>query len=352
MISIRHLSSILSTGLVLAGLSAGLVRAEDFSAIEEAARGEGQTVSVGMPDDWANWGALWKALEAKYGFTHSDTDLSSSEMVAKFEAEKNNPTVDLAEPSLEFSRIAAAKNLLMPFKPRDWDKVPDWAKDPDGHWTLAYTGSIAFLVRKDVANPPKSFSDLVNGTYKVSVGEVGKSAQANAAVLAAAVAMGGSESDLKPGIDLFAGLADQKRVIAVNPSPALMEKGEVEVAIVWDFTALGWRDKVGADKWDVWIPADGSVTSGYCVLINAQAPHPNIAKLVADFALTDEGQALFAAGGVRPIRIDQITLAPEVMAKLLPSEQYAKARGIDFSVWGDKVKDLTRQWQEEVASRM
>jgi putative spermidine/putrescine transport system substrate-binding protein len=326
--------------------------AETIDELAAAAKQEGQIVSLGMPDDWANWGEMWKAVIAKYGVTHTDTDMSSGEILAKFEAEKSNPSADIGEVGLEFAPVAIKKGLSQPFKTTNWDKIPSWARDADGHWALGYTGTIAFLISKSVKNPPKTFADLLTGDYKVSIGEVGKAAQSNAAVLAGAVAMGGNESNLQPAMDFFGKLAGQKRLLPVNASVPLMEKGEIEVAIVWDFNALSWRDLAGKDKWDVVIPSDGSVTSGYTTTINAYAKRPAIAKLVREFAFTDEGQAIFARGYARPILIDQIKLPPDAAAKMLPADQYAKAKPIDGAVWPDTARTLTRMWQESVASMM
>ncbi len=56
---------------------------------------------------------------------------------------------------------------------------------------LAYTGSIAFIVNKQlVKDIPASWADLKQGTYKVSIGDVSAAAQAVNGVLAAAIALG------------------------------------------------------------------------------------------------------------------------------------------------------------------
>ncbi len=341
-------------GLLMFGLAFGAASAgeQSIAELETQAKAEGQIVSIGMPDDWANWGGLWKVIQAKYGVTHADTDMSSAEELAKFEAEKSNASADIGEIGLEFGPIAIKRGLSVAYKPSTWDQIPNWAKDKDGHWALDYTGTIALLISKDVKNPPKSFADLLKGDYKVSVGEVGKAAQANAAVLAAAVAGGGGEENLQPAIDLFAKLAEQKRLLPINVNVALMEKGEVQVGIVWDFNALSWRDTVGRDKWDVVIPSDGSVTSGYTTVINPYAKHPALAKLVREYAFSDEGQIAFANGYARPIRIDHITLPADVAAKVLPAAQYAKARPIQAEIWPDAAKILAKSWQERVASKL
>jgi putative spermidine/putrescine transport system substrate-binding protein len=278
--------------------------------------------------------------------------MSSGEALAKIEAEKANPSADITEIGLEFAPIAIARGLSQPYKTTNWDKIPDWAKDKDGQWALSYTGTIALLISKDVKNPPKSFADLLNGDYKVSIGEVGKASQSNVGVLAAAFALGGSETNLQPAMDFYAKLAEQKRLLPINVFPENMEKGEVQVAIVWDFNALAYRDIAGKEKWDVVIPSDGSATGGYTTTISAYALRPNIAKLAREYAFSDDGQIAFARGYARPIRIDQITLPADAAAKMLPSSEYAKAKLIDGKAWTDSAKTLISMWQEDVASKM
>lgn len=348
----------LTTLGVIAGLLAAsapfvdFAKAQSLDELAAAGKTEGSVVSIGIPDDWANWGGIWKDIVAKYGVTHTDTDMSSAEELAKFEAEKANASADIGEIGIEFGPVAVKRGLSVAYKPSNWDKIPNWAKDHDGNWALDYTGTIAFLISNDVKNPPKSFADLVNGDYKVNVGEVGKAAQSNAAVLAAAIARGGDESNLQPAIDLFAKLAEQKRLFAINVGPALMEKGEIQVGVVWDFNALSWRDIAGHDKWTVVIPSDGSITSGYTTVINPYAKHPALAKLVREYIFTEAGQIQYARGYARPILIDAITLPPDAAGKVLPAEQYAKARPINFEAWTGATKTLSKLWQEQVASKL
>lgn len=333
-------------------LHAGAGLAQTVADLEAAAKKEAKVVSLGMPDDWANWGEIWKALGEKYGVAHMDTDMSSGEALAKIEAEKSNPSADITEIGLEFAPVAIKKGLSQPYKTTYWDKIPEWARDKDGQWALSYTGTIAFLISKDVKNPPKSFSDLLTGDYKVSIGEVGKASQSNVGVLAAAFALGGSETNLKPAIDFYAKLAEQKRLLPINVFPANMEKGEVQVGIVWDFNALSYRDVAGKDKWDVVIPTDGSATGGYTTTISAYALRPAIAKLTREYAFSDAGQIAFARGYARPIRIDQIKLPEDAASKILPTAQYAKARLINGDAWTAAAPVLMKSWQEDVASKM
>ncbi|MEQ1521983.1 MAG: ABC transporter substrate-binding protein, partial [Aestuariivirga sp.] len=133
---INRRAALLSFGTVIAGLAAApsFALAETLAEMEAAARKEGEIVSLGCPDDWANWGGQWKAIKEKYGVAHTDTDMSSAEELAKFEAEKANASADIGEVGLEFGPIAAKKGISMPYKTTNWDKIPAWAKDEEGHW--------------------------------------------------------------------------------------------------------------------------------------------------------------------------------------------------------------------------
>lgn len=333
-------------------LAAGqaLANTPNITALEKAARAEGQLASVGMPDSWANWKDTWRDLKNHYGLAHMDTDMSSAQEIAKFAAEKEQATADIGDVGEAFGPIAVQQGVSQPYKPSTWEDIPAWAKDQDGHWALAYTGTIAFIVNKQlVKDAPSSWADLRSGSYKVSVGEVGVASQANNAVLAAAFATGGNEQDLSPALDLFAELAKQKRLSLNNPVVANLEKGEVEVGILWDFNALGYRDQIDRERFAVVIPSDGSVTSGYTTIINKYAKNPNAAKLAREYIFSDAGQINLARGYARPIRAEKLSLPDDVAAKLLPAAQYAKARPIaDGKAWEASAKQLPRQWQERV----
>ncbi|EAS45521.1 ABC transporter substrate-binding protein [Photobacterium profundum] len=319
----------------------------------KAAQKEGQVYSVGMPDGWANWKDTWADMASTYGLKHQDTDMSSAQEIAKFAAEKKNATADIGDVGFAFGRVAVKKGVTQPYKPTTWADIPDWAKDKDGHWMLAYTGTIAFIINNNlVKDAPKSWDDLVKGQYRVTVGDVGVAAQANNAVLAAAFAKGGNEQDIKPALQLFGELAKQGRLSLNDPSIANLEKGEVEVGIMWDFNALNYRDQIDRSRFTVVIPSDGSVISGYTTIINKFAKNPNAAKLAREYILSDEGQINLARGYARPIR-SSITLPDDVKAKLLPNEQYTNAKPIsDFDRWEKTARKLPRQWQENVLIHM
>jgi putative spermidine/putrescine transport system substrate-binding protein len=218
---------------------------------------------------------------------------------------------------------------------------------------VSYTGTIAFIINKKlVKNPPKTWHDLLNGKYKVALGDVSTSARASSALLAAAYALGGSEKNLKPALDLFAQLAKQGRLTLNDPNIANLEKGEVEVGIQWDFNALAFRDKIDRSRFDVLIPQDGSLIYGYSTIINKYAKHPNAAKLAREYILSDAGQINLARGPARPIRAE-VKIPQDIAANLLPAAQYRVATPIrDFAAGETPLKQLPREWQEQVIVNM
>ncbi|HDS0920902.1 TPA: extracellular solute-binding protein [Pseudomonas putida] len=330
--------------------------ADDLKALEDAARKEGTVNSVGMPDAWANWKGTWEDLASKYGLKHSDTDMSSAQEIAKFEAEKDNASADIGDVGAAFGPIAVTKGVSQPYKPSTWDQVPEWAKDKDGHWALAYTGTIAFIINKDLVKEeerPKTWHDLEKGKYKVAIGDVGTAAQAANGVLAAAIAYKGDESNVAPGLQLFTKLAQQKRLSLANPTIQTLEKGEVEVGVVWDFNGLSCREQIDPKRFEVLIPSDGSVISGYTTVINKYAKHPNAAKLTREYIFSDAGQINLAKGHARPIRAEHLKLPADVQAKLLPNEQYGAAQPIkNAEAWEATSKKLPQMWQEQVIIEM
>lgn len=346
------LASLLGSAIALA-TSANAAQM-DMKSLEEAARAEGEVNSVGMPDSWANWKDTWEDLEKKYGLKHMDTDMSSAQEIAKFAAEKDNATADIGDVGAAFGPIAVQQGVTQPYKPTTWEQIPEWAKDKEGHWMLAYTGSIAFIVNKQlVKDVPNSWAELKDGKYKVAIGDVSAAAQAVNGVLAAAIANGGDEKNIQPGLDYFADIAKQGRLSLSNPTIQTLERGEVEVGVVWDFNGLSYRDQIDPSRFEVLIPSDGSVISGYTTIINKWAKHPNAAKLAREYILSDAGQINLAKGNARPIRAEHLTLPAEVQAKLLPNEQYAKVKPIeDAEAWEATSKALPQQWQEHVIIEM
>ncbi|MGL6267101.1 MAG: hypothetical protein ACRC2O_04225, partial [Chitinophagaceae bacterium] len=122
--------------------------------------------------------------------------------------------------------------------------------------------------------------------------------------LSAAIANGGSETDLGPGLTYFAILAQNNRLIVTEEDASVFEtiyNGKAGVAFLWDFNALNGRAHMLAENPEadvaVVIPQDGAIKDGYATIINAKAKNPYEAALARDYLLSTEGSA---GSGPRP----------------------------------------------------
>jgi iron(III) transport system substrate-binding protein len=59
------------------------------------------------------------------------------------------------------------RDLLVPFRPKHFDKVPDAVKDPRGHHVAQRLNLAGIIVRTDKGvPPPKNWTDLTDAKYK------------------------------------------------------------------------------------------------------------------------------------------------------------------------------------------
>jgi putative spermidine/putrescine transport system substrate-binding protein len=339
--------------VVLAGLSMVLA-ADNLTELAAKAKQEGRIVSYGIPNDWLNYEKMWDVFTKRYGVTHQDTDMSSAEEIAKFLAEKNAPVADVGDVGLAFGPIGTAQGAFMPYKVAKWNEIPDWAKDKDGNYAAAYYGAVSFIVNpKLVKNVPITWRDLLRPEYKgkIALDDPRKAAVAQYAVIAAAMAMGGSETNIKPGIDFFAKLKASGNLLPTTPSLANIQKGEVAIGINWDYNGLNFRRQLEKDTpLQIRIPLDGTTTGPYAPVINKFTARPNVAKLFMEFLFSDEGQLLYAEGGAQPIRESiRKRLPADIKAKMIPSFQYTKVMPIKaWDKMPDIVKGIGEQWATNV----
>ena len=321
-------------------------------ALVEKAKKEGNKfVTVGMPDDWANWKSSWDAINKKYGIEHEDTDMTSAEELQTFDAEKDDATRDLGDIGMSMTPTAMEMGVVQPYKAATWDSIPDWAKDPDGNWTISYTGTMTFCAISDTVNGklPTTWEELMDSNYKVSVGNVPSGAASQAAVISAAYAMGGDMNNLQPGIDYFIKLAKEGRLDPGDTTYARMADGEMEVcAAQYEYGSLNWRDNLKKDSGQellVTIPQDGALTTGYALVFNKYSKHPYTTALVINYLLSDEGQIDRARGYAHPIR--EVDIPSDING--LDKELYKASITVDdISEFNDACSTVAKLWTEQV----
>ena len=135
-----------------------------------------------------------------------------------------------------------------------------------------------------------------------------------------------------------------------------MVRGEIDVATTWDYLALGYRDLTLAENPNENIAChvlvDGSVQSGYALVINKYAPHPYAAALTVEYMLSDEGQIDRAKGYARPIRSD-VELPEELSKKMIADAEYTNTIPLrDNEAITAACTEIATRWEEEIIPLM
>jgi putative spermidine/putrescine transport system substrate-binding protein len=285
--------------------------AEDFGgmdALVDAAKKEGALNVIALPPDWANYGAIIKAFSDKYGIkvNSAQPDAASQDEINAANQQKGKST---APDVFDLGQSVALANTSMfaPYKVATFDDIPAAFKDPNGAWVNDYGGYMSIGFDSSKVPPVTNVNDLLKPEYKGKVALNGDPTQAGAAfsgVLMVALSQGGSVDDIAPGVEFFRKLKAAGNFLPVDPTPATIESGQTPVVIDWNYLNAAETAKV--PSWQVLVPENAVVAGYYYQAINKDAPHPAAARLWQEFLYSDEGQNLFAAGGVRPVRADQM----------------------------------------------
>ncbi|WP_197383409.1 ABC transporter substrate-binding protein [Mycolicibacterium mengxianglii] len=301
--------------------------AEDFGGLEglvEAAKAEGELNVIALPPDWANYGAVIKAFGDKYGIkvNSAQPDASSQDEINAANQQKGRSTApdvfDLGQ-SVALANTAA----FAPYKVETFDEIPADLKDADGAWVNDYGGYMSIGFDSAKVPPVTGVNDLLKPEFQGKVALNGDPTQAGAAfsgVVMVALSQGGSADDIAPGVEFFRKLREAGNFLPVDPTPATVESGQTPVVIDWNYLNAAETKKL--PSWQVLVPQDAAVAGYYYQAINKEAPHPAAARLWQEFLYSDEGQNLFAQGGVRPVRAEAMTKAGTIdaeAAKLLPT---------------------------------
>jgi putative spermidine/putrescine transport system substrate-binding protein len=330
-------------------------------ALIKAAKKEGHLNTIALPPDWSNYGEMMSTFQKKYGIkiTNDNPDGSSAEENQAVRSLKGNGRApDVVDDGPAFAISGTAEGLFAKYKNEYFATVPRAMKDTRGFWVGDYWGAVSIGYNASlISTPPTTWKDLLKPEYKGKVALNGSpltSGSAVAAVFAAAIANGGSLSDVGPGIDFFAKLKSSGNFIPVQSTPQTVASGQTPISIDWDYLNLAYIKEFPGAHWKVTVPADGVYGAYYCQAINASAPHPYAARLWQEFMYSDQGQIIFLKGFAHPARFQDMSarkVIPKALLSVLPSASiYAK---IKFANSGQQTKAknlIASQWPSKVGS--
>ncbi|HEX6702224.1 MAG TPA: extracellular solute-binding protein [Gaiellaceae bacterium] len=296
-----------------------------------AAKKEGQLNVIALPHDWANYGQIISTFKRKYGLKMNEdnpngTSAQENQAIRSLKGDERAPDVVDVGPS--FAIAGAGEGLYAPYRVATYKSIPARMKDARARWYGDYWGAISIGYNSNLVKPaPKSFKDLLKSAYRNKVALNGNPLTSNSAVsgvFAAALANGGSLNDVGPGIDFFRQLKKAGNFIPVDGTPQTVASGQTPIVIDWDYLNLAYRKEFPAVHWQAVIPTDGVYGSFYCQAVNANAPHPNAARLWMEFLYSDQGQLLWLKGYSHPARFQDLAKRKKIPAALLKALPSAK----------------------------
>ena len=319
----------------LALLAAGPARAAD-AALVEAAKKEGRVVwyttllmnQLGAP--------LAEAFEKKYGIKVEATRNDPGETALRLlqEGRAGNMQADVFDGSFAPTALVN-EGVVLKYQPESAAKWPRELLDSNGYWTahrltVATPGYNTSLVAP--GTEPKTFTDLLDPRWKdhmawgINPGVTGASS-----FIGAVLSAMGEEQ----GIPFLRLLARQNITGLKISARAVLDQviaGEYSLAlgILNDNVTVSRR--LGAPV--AWVPMNPALGSLSVISVTAKARHPNAGKLLADFVVSEEGQAIArdhdyipVHPGIAPrdpelrpdgMKFRAITLSPEAVDASVP----------------------------------
>ena len=199
------------------------------------------------------------------------------------------------------SAAMTKKGMFVAFKPKNFDKVPDAAKDPHGHYIAQRLNLMTIYLRQDKVAPadePKSWNDVLDAKYK------GKLVMTDPSFTALQVSVVGMMSRAR-GWGFYEKLRQNDVMVVQSNQQAsdMLKRGERLIAV-------GALDSYAADErrnghpMKTLYPSDGVFVIPSPTAIVKGSPNPNAAKLFAEFMITEAVQKLFPADGGYAARSD------------------------------------------------
>lgn len=316
-----------------------------------AAQEDEIVIPYNAPEQWANWGGVLEAFTEITGIEAPTDPKNSGQTLAALQAEAEAPQADTAYYGIVFGIQARDADVVEAYQPEGFEDIPDELKDEEGYWFTVHQGAIAFLVNTEELGDtpiPQCWADLTEPEYDGLVGflDPTQAAVGYSVVTAANLALEGDFEDWTPAIEYFSALYDNGLILPAQTATAMVQQGEIPILIDADFNGYSLAN-IDEAPVEVVIPCEGSLSIPYVMSLVSEGPNPENGRELLDFALSDEGQALFAESYLRPVR--SVEVSEEITDALLPDEEYERVVSPDFAEMQAAQETLIELWNDEVA---
>ncbi len=191
------------------------------------------------------------------------------------------------------------RDLLVPFRPKNFDKVREEVKDPKGYHVAQRLNLVGIVIRTDKGvEPPKNWTDLTHPRFK------GQMVMPDPSYTAIQLMVVGTLSK-KYGWEFYQKLRANDIMIVQGHQQVseTLTRGERLVAAE-GADQYAWTDRKAGHKVQTIYPADGGFAIAAPTAVIKGGPHPNAAKALAEFMISDTVQKLFPGEGIYAARSD------------------------------------------------
>jgi iron(III) transport system substrate-binding protein len=326
----------LAAGAVLASLT---LTASAQPADLAAAKAEGKVVwYTSTPVETAN--KIAKLFEAQTGIRVELFRSGGSAILRRFlqEQQAGRIAVDVLTTSDPAASAALArKGVFLPFKPANFDKVPDAGKDADGAHVAQRLNLITIFARSDKvpeADLPKTWTDLTDPKYKGKLVMTDPSFTALGLMVVATLSK-------NLGWDYYEKLRKNDIMVVQGNQQVsdMLKRGERLIA-AGALDSYAADDRKAGHPIKTIYPADGVFIIPAPTAIVKGSPNPNAAKLFAEFMLSEPAQKLFPEDGGYAARVD---IAPPADAAPLGT---LKAIPVDYDAVEKDTGRVKRRFNE------
>jgi len=196
-------------------------------------------------------------------------------------------------------RTLITRDLVVPFRPRHFDKVRDEVKDPKGYHVAQRVNLVGIIARSDKGlTLPRNWTDLTDPRYK------GLLVMPDPSYTAIQLMVIGTLSR-KYGWGFYQKLRANEIMIVQSHQQVseTLTRGERLIAAEGG-DQFAWLDRRAGHKIETIWPTDGAFAIGAPTVVIKGAPHPNAAKALAEFMISDAVQKLLPGEGIYAGRAD------------------------------------------------
>ncbi|WP_343715370.1 extracellular solute-binding protein [Inquilinus sp.] len=311
----RWQASIAAFGLsIITALSlTATAHAESDPALIEAAKKEGTvTWASGLIVNQAVR-PVAAAFEKKYGIQVQIATADNLLLRMTNEARAGKPTIDIFDNAGDTIAAMRAADLIVPYASPEAERYRPEHKDPEHYWASCCVFYYSTVINTDLVPPeeePKTYQDLLDPKWKGKLAWSSNENFAGPPSFIGTILLSKGETD---GMAYLEQLAKQDVVRVPGNARAVLDQvivGQYPIAVVALIHHVAISGAQGAPV--KWLKLGPLVGTAETVGLVKGAPHPNAAKLLFDFLLSEEGQLVLQQANYLPADPNVPAKVPEL----------------------------------------